>query len=289
VRRNVYRFALLLIAVIVVGIGAPLAWISVDRAGRPPLQLGPTSDSRRTLSVVSLNMAKEADVGRIFKELGDHKSILDADVLLLQEVAKPSERAPSVADEIAGRLNRHVLFASPEKLPTTLGVAIVSKYPLRDAHIRNLRRANLVFRTRSRVALAATVDTPVGPVRIAEAHLDTRINPEARADQIDPVVRDAEAFNGPAVIGGDFNTNDLLWFAAVVPIPAPGRQAAAVRRLMESHGFFTPFGPTGATFDHLGMELDWIYSNRLRPVSAAVQPLDFSDHHAIRAEFANVP
>jgi hypothetical protein len=87
------------------------------------------------------------------------------------------------------------------------------------------------------------------------------------------------------VIGGDLNTNDMQWVSHVVPIPYPGWQAAAVRKLMLEKGFSTPFELRRATFDHLRMQLDWFFSKRLRPLRSAIQPLDFSDHHAIWAEF----
>jgi hypothetical protein len=55
---------------------------------------------------------------------------------------------------------------------------------------------------------------------------------------------------------------------------------------MTAHGFATPFSASGATFDHLGMQLDWIFANRFVVVDSMVQPLAFSDHHAIRVEYA---
>ena len=70
-----------------------------------------------------------------------------------------------------------------------------------------------------RIALAATVFTPDGPVRVINVHLDTRINPAERVAQLAPALDDASCFYGPSVIGGDFNTNDMQWVSNVVPIP----------------------------------------------------------------------
>lgn len=265
-----------------------MAWVAIDRAGHTSADFeAPHALRGKSLTVVSLNMAKETRVDEIVRQLDQYPALRDADIFLMQEVTKIKSSEPSVAEEVAKRWNRKVVFASPDALPTTLGLAILSRSPLRETLVQPLRKNNLVFRTRPRIALSATVDSPFGPLRVVDAHLDTRINPQLRAEQLEPVIREAERFSGAAVVGGDFNTNDMVWFAAVLPMPAPGRQARAMRKMMTSHGFNTPFGgATGATFDHFGMQLDWIYTNRLRAVSASVQPVEFSDHHAIRVEYA---
>ena len=85
------------------------------------------------------------------------------------------------------------------------------------------------------------------------------------------------------MIGGDFNTNDMQWVSHVVPVPWPGWQAARVRDLMAKNGFYTPFTARRATFDHLGMQLDWIFLRKLAAVRADIIPMDFSDHHALVA------
>ena len=58
---------------------------------------------------------------------------------------------------------------------------------------------------------------------------------------------------------------------------------------MVDQGFSTPFELRRPTFDHLKMQLDWLFCRRLRPSRSAIQPLAFSDHHAIWAEFGAVP
>ena len=222
-------------------------------------------------------MVKDPDI--IANEIKDTPSLKDSDVLFLQEVVRDGET--SVADAVAVRLGRFIAFASPEGRGTFSGLAILSRYPLRDQRVHPLKPQNLVFRSRKRIALAATIVTPDGPVRLVNAHLDTRINPAERLAQLAAALDDASCFFGPTVIGGDFNTNDMQWVSNVVPIPYPGWQASRVRILMESRGFRTPFQTRQATFDHMGMQLDWIYTNGLNTTAHGIQPIAFSDHHAV--------
>jgi endonuclease/exonuclease/phosphatase family metal-dependent hydrolase len=146
-----------------------------------------------------------------------------------------------------------------------------------------------MFRSRKRILLAATAQTPAGPVRVVCAHLDTRINPADRLRELGPAIDDVKQFDGPAVIAGDFNTNDMQWVSHVVPVPWPGWQASRVRELMAQNGFHTPFVNRRATFDHLGMQLDWIFLRRLASSKAEIVPVDFSDHHALLATITPAP
>src|SRR5215831_13963831 len=123
----------------------------------------------RGLSVVTLNMAKEPSAAKIARELRTVPALRDADVFLLQEV-----EPRSTADELASALRMYAVGSKDAVEVPNLGLAILSRYPLRDVRVRPLPRYDLVFHSRSRFALLATADTPWGPVRIVNTHLDTR-------------------------------------------------------------------------------------------------------------------
>jgi endonuclease/exonuclease/phosphatase family metal-dependent hydrolase len=234
------------------------------------------------LAVVSLNMAREADAGRIVAEWRARPSLGSADVWLLQEVVHLDGEQPSVAHIVAGELGLHVASAPMKRGNTVEGLAILSRYPLRDVDVRQLPVFDLVYRSRSRIALAATVDTPSGSVRVFNAHLDTRINARERVAQLAPVIQEAAAWPGPVVLGGDFNTNYMRWIRSLVPIPFAHYQAAPLDKALAARGFSTLLRRTGPTFDHFGFQLDWIYTREMDASEARVQPVDFSDHHAVR-------
>jgi endonuclease/exonuclease/phosphatase family metal-dependent hydrolase len=227
-------------------------------------------------------MAEDAAV--IVREINAAPHLSQADVLFFQEVVEHKDA--SIAERVAHELGRQIVFASPDSVFGRGGVAILSRYPLVDQRVHKLKPQNLVFRSRKRIAVAATVLTPEGPVRVINVHLDTRINPGERVAQLGPALDDASCFFGPSVIGGDFNTNDMQWVSNVVPIPYRGWQGERVRILMQSRGYQTPFQSRQATFHHLGMQLDWIYVAGLQPVGHGIEPIAFSDHDAVWTRLA---
>jgi len=181
----------------------------------------------------------------------------------------------------------HVAY-SPAARSTDLGLAILSRFPLRDIHIEPLKTYDLRFHSRARFALLATADTPWGPVRLSNAHLDTRLNLTQRLAQLEPVVRKNAEFQGASVLAGDFNSNPFYWIEQVVPVPGFRSQAHGVEEFMTRQGFQTAIPPGSTTFDHLGMHLDWIWVNGLRPAASRVFPLEFSDHHAVWTQLVPV-
>lgn len=269
------RFLVLILAALGLCL-LPAAWFYTTRSANAAPILRP-ADSGARISVLTLNLAKEDNVERITKELRP------ADIYLFQEVVRSNVKTPSVAEKIAEKTGLHVEFATADSAATSSGIAILSRYPLTDVQIYPIRPVNLIFRSRKRVLLAATVQAPEGQTRVICAHLDTRINPGDRIRELEPAIDDAKRFRGAALIGGDLNTNDMQWVSHVVPVPWPGWQASRVRDLMAQNGFHTPFVRRRATFDHLGMQLDWIFLRNLAAVKADIVPIDFSDHHALVA------
>ncbi|HET8546735.1 MAG TPA: endonuclease/exonuclease/phosphatase family protein [Bryobacteraceae bacterium] len=233
------------------------------------------------VSVVTLNMARETDVDRILADFRRNPTIEQADIWLLQEVMHPNGGPDSVAHDLAKRLGVFVTSSPAYPGVSGDGLAILSRYPLSDVFVRRLPTFDLRFRSRSRQALAATVQSPSGPLRVYNAHLDTRINARDRVAQILPVIDDAAAWNGPRLIGGDFNTSNFRWVYNVMPVPMGNFQGRAVYDAMTERGFSTAFRNIGPTFDHFGFHLDWIYTRELETRSPEVVPIGFSDHHAL--------
>jgi endonuclease/exonuclease/phosphatase family metal-dependent hydrolase len=242
------------------------------------------------MNVVSLNMAKEVRLEPILADFERVPEVKNADIYLVQEVAQPGPGSVSVAEQLGSALKLNVAFAPAKSGVTDQGLAILSRYPIRDVTVRSLKACDLLFRSRSRIGLAATVDTPSGALRVYDVHLDTRVNPSERLAQLASVVEDSMRFSGPRLIGGDFNTNDLYWVGHVLPIPAPRVQANAVRTFMTSYGFSAPYQGAEPTFDMFGFHLDWLFLNHLQADKSAIYPMNFSDHHALRLRvsgFAN--
>jgi endonuclease/exonuclease/phosphatase family metal-dependent hydrolase len=279
-----------------IAIAALAGWAAARRAGASvvtcaepeilerPLPGPATGELVGELTVVSINLAKETDAGRIAAELLEKDILERADVLSLQEVTR-EEAGPNVAERLALRLGMNAIVAgagvasSGEKQDA---VALLSRRPMRDPVVIELPRYGLGIRSRCRVALAATVSNGGGGVRVVGLHLDTRVNAESRRLQLAPVVENVAGFKGPVVLAGDFNTNAFWWFQHLVPVPFVGDQPRALYDHLTSLGFQSPFSPGGQpTNDFLWLQLDWVFLRGLEALQWGVEPVGFSDHHAV--------
>jgi endonuclease/exonuclease/phosphatase family metal-dependent hydrolase len=238
------------------------------------------SSEHRTVSVVSLNMAKENDRARVLDAIQASPCLRNADLFLFQEV---SHRGPglSIAEETAIRLGYSALFEPAAPSVYDQGLAVVSRYPIADPEVKRLKACDLRYRCRSRFAVAGTIRTPWADLRVWNAHLDTRINAHERLEQLQPVIEDASRHAGPRLIGGDFNTNELYWLRNVLPLPGGAPHGTAIRLAMRHHGFETPLPKNLNTFPRFRRHLDWIFVRDLKPIAAGVERAPFSDHNAV--------
>lgn len=131
---------------------------------------------------------------------------LDADVVCLQEVPW---RWGSGARKLAEQAGLYFLYVRANGNRWTLlfeeGEAILSRYPLRDAAVVELRPQAGFFQ--HRVALLATAATPWGDLRLVSTHL-THDNPaanRAQAQMLADLLGPAGSAPGPTLVVGDFN------------------------------------------------------------------------------------
>jgi endonuclease/exonuclease/phosphatase family metal-dependent hydrolase len=143
---------------------------------------------------------------------------LDADVVLLEEVPW-TLRTGSVADELARRtgMNHLYLRANGNRRGILFeeGEVILSRFSMHDAVSSSLPRAADFFE--HRIALAATVDSPWGPVGAVVTHLSGESTSISTA-QIAALRRFVGNPRYPVVVGGDFNdTEDSAPVRALAP------------------------------------------------------------------------
>ena len=249
----------------------------------------PAARELDTIRVVSLNLAMREDVERIVSDLAAVGAADTSDLVLLQEVVQ-RERRPSVSRQLGERLGLDSMFREAFTLDDgrSVGLAVLSRHPWHDVRVIELKRFDLGFRSRTRIALVAAVNTPAGRILVSNVHLDSRINLDQRLDQLAAVVSDVQAFDGPAVVAGDFNTNNNRWIFHTIPFPFIERQAAGLRGYMERTGFSSAFDGSSPTHDALGMQLDWVFVRGLQASAASVYPVGVSDHHALLVSLAPV-
>lgn len=247
-----------------------------------PLQYGkptvPSEPSHEDLTVVSLNMAKEASPERILKDIRRAAFFEAADIWLLQEAR------PAVAD-VAKALGVHYIYASADQFRdnSVSGLAILSRYPLERSGRTDLPRYNLRFNTRCRIALSAVIRRPAGEIRLVNVHLDTRISQQQRLLQAGAVMKNADSPTQPVIVGGDFNTSNLRWIWNVVPVPFVQSHTRALRDMFVDQGFESPLDGAGTTFKLAGipLHLDWIFPKHLKTIAAGTENIAFSDHKAV--------
>lgn len=244
---------------------------------------GPASGDM--LTIASLNVKQEPRIADALEAWTHQRGI---DVLLLQEVGPTVGEGEAFVTAMSARLGFHLVYvASYAPQEHIQGLAIMSRYPLDEARVDALPHHRLRFRSRCRIALTATVATGAGRLRVADVHLDTRINSKARIAQLTPVLDLLKNNDNPQIIGGDFNTVNIGWLDSMWPFPYAQRQPSAVRKSMGAAGFVTPFGSTRPTFKflHLPLKLDWLYVKHLDAVDWSVDDVAYSDHRGIWGHF----
>jgi endonuclease/exonuclease/phosphatase family metal-dependent hydrolase len=169
----------------------------------------------------------------------------------------------------------------------THGVAILSRFPLADPHVRQLPYVDQVL-AQQRIALYADVVLGDDRLRVVDVHLDTRLGPTDKIRQLHPAVNDA---GDRLVVGGDFNTQPWDWADDAVPLTSTeaiaGEQvASAVDDYLGGIGFTGTLPATTPTMrvPVFGMRLDNVYARGPRILAGDVDHVDGSDHWPVWAD-----
>lgn len=212
--------------------------------------------------------------------------IAGADVIALEEVESHPKEGESRACLAAKELDLNCAFAPGYGLRDggTHGVALLSRFPLADLQVIELPYHDLHYNSARRVALGATIEVGGAPVRVYAVHLDNRINPAARKQQLAPVLDAADHADLPTLIAGDMNTSPFVWITGVIPVPA-GVQDDRLEKFVRARGFATPVTDVGATSQWLGMRLDALYTKGVEVRAHGVaQSVRVSDHLPLWAD-----
>ncbi|MDQ3035747.1 MAG: amino acid permease, partial [Myxococcota bacterium] len=220
------------------------------------------------LRVVSFNIEYAVHVERATELLRTHPELRAADVVLLQEM--DARGTASIADAL--RLH-HVYYPATERHDRGFGNAILSRWPIVDDHKILLPHPSPLHGGR-RIAVAATIAAPSGPIAVYAVHAETAILAlEGRLDQLERVLDDVAArypSEVPVIIGGDFNTAER-W---VMPRL---REGFFLRRFEHASR------SADATADYFfgSLELDHVFVRALEVVGAGTVRTAASDHRAL--------
>jgi endonuclease/exonuclease/phosphatase family metal-dependent hydrolase len=211
------------------------------------------------LKVVTFNIKFGEKYEKAAEELETKPELFGADLLLLQEMDDPSTEA------IARRLSLNYVYY-PGSVHTNgrdFGPAVLSRWPIVEDKKLILPHRNPTD-GRIRIAVRATIQTPMGNVRAYSVHTEIPwLGPRARLEQAQAILDDAKSSEDPVVLGGDFNTSD------------PDALDETVR-VYTAAGYSWVSRGVGATAG--GFTLDHVFSRRFRINDAGTVTSQASDH-----------
>jgi endonuclease/exonuclease/phosphatase family metal-dependent hydrolase len=207
----------------------------IDRVLGGVAQEAPARDAfpaRPSIRATAWNIERGRRVDNVIRALREHPLIRESDVLLLTELDYGMARSGNrnVPREIARALGLHYAFApcyvnlskgsgledraASDNAQALHGNAVFSRHPLRDAHAIPLPNGKDKMRGKekrlgSQRAVVATVDHPLGAVRVVSVHLDAHSTQRHRRRQMEKVLDHLDGLRPalPALIGGDWNTS----------------------------------------------------------------------------------
>ena len=178
--------------------------------------------------LLAWNIERGIEYEAQLRELKGHDYLRSADVLLLTETDVGMARSGNrnIARDLASELGLNYAFApcylnlskgagveSESAGQNDLGLhgnALLSRYPLRNARRVALGNGRDKMRGREKrlgqqAAIVAEVDLPGLPLTACSVHLDAQSRQRHRRDQMELVINGLPP-DGPAVVGGDWNT-----------------------------------------------------------------------------------
>jgi endonuclease/exonuclease/phosphatase family metal-dependent hydrolase len=201
---------------------------------------------------------------------------LDPHIVGLQEteMARPTGGAYDAPGWLGRELGLHSVYGPPTR-DQVYGVSLLSAYPVLDHRLVDLPVDGSV----PRVAVAATLKTPAGPLPVYVAHLSVIERPADRAAQARVLV-DEVTSHDRAILVGDMNSDPEAGDGEAYRI-LEGNLTDAWTAGGEGPGptAFWP-GPS-LRIDHVWLAGDWTVQD-----AKVVGQAEHSDHRAVVAEVA---
>ena len=229
------------------------------------------NDNRR-LPRPDILALQEADQGT--RRSGGHDVARELARALRMNYARAAAAAP-VQDDEEPKSNKWYLDFEERIEPSDTGdtgIAILSRLPFISVEKLELPWNECAWRPR--LALAASFQHGAHQIHLFNLHIDPHAAIREQLEQHHAVLARAKKLTGSIILLGDFNTLSK-------------RSCREMRRLLESHGFMTPF-PTGVGTWRAGLirlHTDWIFVKgaKVRRWGVA-RGLRVSDHWPVWAE-----
>jgi endonuclease/exonuclease/phosphatase family metal-dependent hydrolase len=252
-------------------------------AERPPPE--------HTLRIASWNLKTAPDPDNLAAQILASHDIALADVIFTQEIESHPDESASRAQRLATALGMTWIYA-PARVEGngTHGIAILSRYPLEAAAVRELPFVDRPISTVHRIALGADVVIGNDRIRVVDIHLDTRLSASDRIRQMHAAVNDV---GEDMVAGGDLNTQPWAWVDGTVPVTSTEavvgeEHARIIDDYMAQNRFAGAIPPTTATMriPVFSMRLDNLYARGYSMTASDVEHVDGSDHWPVWFDLA---
>jgi endonuclease/exonuclease/phosphatase family metal-dependent hydrolase len=243
------------------------------------------------LRIASWNLHTAPDPEDLAMRIAGSAELASADVILTQETENHPLEPGSRPHRMAAALGMTWVYA-PSRIEGdgTHGIAILSRYPLSNAAIRDLPFVDRPISTVHRIALSADVTIGTDVVSIVDIHLDTRLSAGDRIRQMHAAVTDR---GEPLIAGGDLNTQPWIWIDGTVPLTGTQAvigesHAAIVDEYMAAQSFTGAIAPDENTMriPAFSMRLDNLYARDYAMVGSGVEHLEGSDHWPVWFDLA---
>ncbi|HEV7556485.1 MAG TPA: endonuclease/exonuclease/phosphatase family protein [Kofleriaceae bacterium] len=184
----------------------------------------------RAFRAVAWNIQRGTHLDRLIHAFTTHPDLVRADVLMLSEVDHGMGRSGNrhVARELATALGMSYAFAvsyialeddfGENESATASTLALAGNAIMTRGRFVRVVNANVPSvrdkfgssekRLGRKRAVVASLDTEVGPITVAQAHLDSNADAKQRARQLAAILDDADHLGcgTPVLLGGDLNT-----------------------------------------------------------------------------------
>ncbi|HKK71458.1 MAG TPA: endonuclease/exonuclease/phosphatase family protein [Candidatus Krumholzibacteria bacterium] len=223
--------------------------------------------------VVTWNVEHSARIDTALEEIGASDQLAGADVYLLQEIEQGD--VPRLATGLGGLAAVHYVASLRERSGIEFGNTVLSRWPVLDALRIDLPGDR--WYGSPRLATAVDLDVQGRRVRVVSLHTSTFVlGPAERLEQARHVLEETAHFDGPMVVGGDFNTFERS-------------DVVELRALFRRYGFReSPTGPEG-TIERPWRrwisphdQLDHVFHRGFAPIDGGVEtPTEASDHRPV--------
>lgn len=148
------------------------------------------------------------NLGPRFDAIGEELNRLDLDIIFLQEIPwkKPIGLA---AEKLKDSTQMNYVYIRANGNYSLIrfeeGLAILSRFPLRDPRFTEVFPQTSTFEHRA--ALAVVAETPYGPVNLITTHLSYRKDKQQEETQVSNLLAFIDTLPPyPSILGGDFNS-----------------------------------------------------------------------------------